>query len=84
MAINLRTLAVETREQRLGAITAWDGRASDLAEQSGYSRSDCASACGASKAARICELESPFSQGSTCSEQIAKSQASNIRDAVLI
>lgn len=83
MAINLRSPSAETREQRLGTITSWDGPASRLAHESAFSRGDCGPGCGG-KGQRICELESPFSQGSTCSEQIAESQASNVRDAVLV
>jgi nitrogenase molybdenum-iron protein alpha chain len=83
MTINLRPAAVETREQRLGTITAWDGRASDLAEQSGFSRGDCAAGCSG-KGSKICELEGPFTQASTCAEQIVEGQASSIRDAVLV
>lgn len=86
MAINLREASVESREQRLGTIVNWDGKASDLADQSGFSRGGCGARCGASGGTipRICELESPFTQGTGCSEQIVENQASHVRDAVLI
>ena len=45
MPINLKTTVVESREQRLGTIVAWEGQATDLAEKSGYSRGNCASGC---------------------------------------
>jgi nitrogenase molybdenum-iron protein alpha chain len=87
MAINLKTSSVETREQRLGTVIGWDGKATELAEESAYSRGDCSS-CGAGgrgvKARRVCELEGPFTQGSVCSEMMVECQAGNIRDAVLI
>ncbi|ABC21598.1 nitrogenase component 1 [Rhodospirillum rubrum] len=84
MPINLKTSVVESREQRLGTIIAWDGKASDLSKESAYARSEgCGSACGA-KARRVCEMRSPFSQGSVCSEQMVECQAGNVRGAVLV
>ncbi|CAH2598777.1 Nitrogenase [Rhodovastum atsumiense] len=85
MAINLRTAAVETREQRLGTIIGWDeGSAAALAEQSDFSRG-CGTGCGpGTKGSRICELQSPFTQGGSCSEQVVQGQAGSILDAVLI
>jgi nitrogenase molybdenum-iron protein alpha chain len=83
MPINLKTAVVESREQRLGTVIGWDGKASDLAEESGYARGDCNAKCG-QKARRICELRSPFTQGSVCSEQMVECQAGNVRGAVLI
>jgi len=82
MPINLRTPVVESREQRLGTVVAWDGRASDLVEESGYSRG-CRAGCGG-KARRVCEIRGPFSQGSVCSEMMVENQAGHILDAVLI
>jgi nitrogenase molybdenum-iron protein alpha chain len=82
MAINLKTSVVESREQRLGSIVGWDGSASELSEASGYSRGDCGG-CG-SKGKRICEQESPFSQGMSCSEMMVECQAGHIRKAVLV
>ncbi|MTV48248.1 nitrogenase [Heliobacillus mobilis] len=81
--INLDTPVVESREQRLGTIIAWDGKASELSKESAYGRGSCGSGCG-DKARRLCELQGPFTQGSVCSEQMVECQAGNVRDAVLI
>jgi nitrogenase molybdenum-iron protein alpha chain len=83
MPINLKTSVVESREQRLGTVIGWQGRASDLATESAYARADCNAKCG-QKARRVCELSSPFTQGSVCSEQMVECQAGNVRGAVLI
>ena len=83
MAINLKTPVVESREQRLGSIVAWDGSASELSEASNYSRGDC-SGCGAGKRRACAELDSPFSQGMSCSEMMVECQAGHVRGAVLI
>jgi nitrogenase molybdenum-iron protein alpha chain len=83
MPINLKTAVVESREQRLGTIIGWDGKASDLSKESAYARGGCEAKCG-QKARRICELQGPFTQGSVCSEQMVECQAGNVRDAVLI
>jgi len=83
MPINLKTSVVESREQRLGTVIGWQGSAAELAEQSAYARGDCNAKCG-QKARRICELRSPFTQGSVCSEQMVECQAGNVRGAVLI
>ncbi|PIP00304.1 nitrogenase component 1 [Pleomorphomonas carboxyditropha] len=86
MAINLKTAVVESREQRLGTIIGWHGRASDLARESAYARGGC-DGCGGSdgrKARRVCELKGPFTQGSVCSEQMVECQAGNVRNAVLV
>ena len=74
---------MESREQRLGTIIAWDGKASELSQQSEYARKSCSSGCG-EKGRRLCELKGPFTQGSVCSEQMVECQAGHIRDAVLI
>ena len=79
--INLDIPEVESREQRLGTIIAWDGKASELSEQSSYERRGCA---GKGKQCRLCEVKGPFTQGSVCSEQMVECQAGNVRDAVLI
>ncbi len=71
MKINLKTPVVESREQRLGTIIAWDGKASELSKESAYARGNCGDACG-DKARRLCELEGPFTQGSVCSEQMVE------------
>ena len=83
MPINLKTAVVESREQRLGTIIGWDGKASDLSKESAYARGGCESKCG-QKARRICELQGPFTQGSVCSEQMVECQAGHVRDAALI
>jgi nitrogenase molybdenum-iron protein alpha chain len=59
-------------------------RPTELAENSGYSRGDCGSSCGPGKGGKICELQSPFTQGAGCAEQTVEYQASHVRDAVLI
>ncbi len=74
--INLKTPVVESREQRLGTVVSWSGSASDLVRQSGYS-----GGCGE---CTLCEMRTPFSQGSVCSEQMVECQAGQVRDAVLI
>lgn len=81
MAINLDTPVVESREQRLGTIIAWDGKASDLSQASNFSQ-----ACGGCDSAgcKLCEMRGPFTQGSVCSEQMVECQAGNVRGAVLI
>jgi nitrogenase molybdenum-iron protein alpha chain len=80
MAINLKTPVVETREQRLGTIIRWDGKASELCEQS---RSFCQSS-GCSSASSLTEFESSFTQANMCSESITVSQATIIKNSVLI
>ncbi|GAE83130.1 nitrogenase [Bacteroides reticulotermitis JCM 10512] len=77
--INLNTTVVESREQRLGTIIAWDGKASELSEASQYQNG-----CGSGRGCGLCEVRGPFSQGSVCSEQMVECQAGHIRDAVLI
>ena len=83
MAINLKTPVVESREQRLGTVIAWDGTASQLAEESGFARGGDCGGCG-SKARKLCEVQGPFTQGSICSEMMVECQAGNIRDAVTV
>jgi nitrogenase molybdenum-iron protein alpha chain len=74
--LNLKTPVVESREQRLGTIVSWEGKASELVELSAYS-----GGCGG---CTLCELSSPFTQGSVCSEQMVECQAGHVREAVLI
>lgn len=81
--INLNTPVVESREQRLGTIIAWDGKASDLSKESDYARRGCGGNDG-QQGCRLCEIRGPFTQGSVCSEQMVECQAGNVRDAVLI
>ena len=80
MAINLRTPQAETREQRLGTITQWEGRAQDLARDSAFTYG-CGRDCGEG-GRRLCELSSPYSQASMCAEQIAVTNATIERDMV--
>jgi len=83
MKINLDTPVVESREQRLGTIIAWDGKASDLSAESRYATGGCGASCG-EKGRRLCELKGPFTQGSVCSEQMVECQAGHVREAVLV
>ena len=80
--INLTLDTPQNREMRLGSIIAWDGSASELAEQSAYAQRSCGSKCG--KSCRLCELSVPFQQSSMCSQQIATCQAGNLTDCILI
>jgi nitrogenase molybdenum-iron protein alpha chain len=82
MKINLKTPVVESREQRLGTIIAWDGKASDLSQESAYARG-CGEICS-EKGRRLCEAKGPFTQGTSCSEMMVENQAGHIRGAVLI
>jgi nitrogenase molybdenum-iron protein alpha chain len=81
MPINLRTAEAETREQRLGTITQWDGSASQLAADSVFTHG-----CGRARdgGRRLCEAASPFQQASMCAEHIAVTNATIIRDSVVI
>jgi nitrogenase molybdenum-iron protein alpha chain len=79
--INLEEVTIGNREQRLGSIISWSGKASELSDLSGYSRGQCK---GKGPGCRLCEVKGPFSQGTGCSEQMIGCQAGNIRDAVLI
>lgn len=81
--INLKIAEVESREQRLGTIIAWDGRASDLHKQSNYEARSYGCK-GKGNGCKLCEVKGPFTQGSVCSEQMVECQAGNVRDAVLI
>jgi nitrogenase molybdenum-iron protein alpha chain len=78
---------VENREMRLGTIIGWDGKASELLEQSNYEyRSAKKHGCngGGGKACRLCELNSPLNQQTMCANAIVECQAGNITDCVLI
>ena len=44
--INLELDTPQNREMRLGSIIAWDGSASELVEESDYSKRSCAGKCG--------------------------------------
>lgn len=81
MKFDLKTSIVKTREQRLGTIIGWrTGKASELSRDSAFTCSGCKGNGGK----RLCEAVGPFTQGSTCSEQMVECQAGNVRDAVLI
>ncbi|MDR3375336.1 MAG: nitrogenase component 1 [Ancalomicrobiaceae bacterium] len=82
MAINLRTPQAETRDQRLGTITQWQGSARQLAQDSTFTYA-CGRDCGPG-GRRLCELSSPYSQASMCAEQIAVTNATIIKDTVVI
>ncbi|WP_044973778.1 nitrogenase component 1 [Ruminococcus sp. HUN007] len=80
---------IENREMRLGSIISWDGKASELVEQSRYEEralknSGCPGAGRNGEGCRLCELNMPFNQQSMCANSIAACQAGNIRDCVLI
>lgn len=80
MTINFDTPVVVSREQRLGTIIGWDGKASELSKESDALCGGCQSPGGK----KLCELRGPFTQGSVCSEQMVECQAGNVRDAVLV
>jgi nitrogenase molybdenum-iron protein alpha chain len=82
MAINLRTPQVETREQRLGTITQWEGGADQLARDSAFTFG-CAKGCD-NGGRRLCEQSTPFSQASMCAEHIAVTNATVIQESVVI
>src|SRR5208283_3959987 len=82
MAINLRTPQAETRDQRLGTITQWEGGARELARDSAFTYG-CGRDCGPG-GRRLCELSSPYSQASMCAEQIAVTNATIIKDTVVV
>jgi nitrogenase molybdenum-iron protein alpha chain len=88
MAINLKTTQVPNREQRLGTIIRWEGPASELVQDSVYTYGG-KKTCGAGKSCgsggkRLCELESPFTQGNMCTECIAVSQAFMIKGSTVV
>jgi nitrogenase molybdenum-iron protein alpha chain len=82
MAINLRTTQAETREQRLGTITHWEGSAGQLARDSAHTYG-CAKGCD-NGGRRLCEQNTPFAQASMCAETIAVINATIIQDTVVI
>ena len=86
MPINLRTTQAETREQRLGTITQWEGNAGQLARDSAFSHGcggKSGGGCG-NGGRKLCEQNSPFSQASMCAEVIAVTNATIIQDSVVI
>ncbi|MDR1923878.1 MAG: hypothetical protein LBQ66_05855 [Planctomycetaceae bacterium] len=78
--INLQVADCETREQRLGTIIGWSGKASELSALSNKAR--CGG--GGRRECALCEIKSPFTQGSVCCEQMVECQAGNVRNAVLV
>lgn len=81
MKFNLDTSVVKTREQRLGTIIGWKtGKTSELSRDSAFTCENCKANGGR----KLCEAVGPFTQGSTCSEQMVECQAGHVRDAVLI
>lgn len=84
--INLDMTSIENREMRLGTITAWDGKASELLEASNYNersqgKKGC---CGSKKACKLCELNMPLNQQTMCANAIVECQIGNITDCILI
>jgi nitrogenase molybdenum-iron protein alpha chain len=82
MAINLRTTQAETREQRLGTITLWEGNADQLARDSAHTHG-CGRGCD-NGGQRLCEQSTPFAQASMCAEHIAVTNATIIQEALVI
>jgi nitrogenase molybdenum-iron protein alpha chain len=82
MALNLRTPQVETRDQRLGTITQWEGSAGQLARDSAFTYG-CSKGCD-NGGRRLCEQSSPFAQASMCAEHIAVTNATIIQQSVVI
>jgi nitrogenase molybdenum-iron protein alpha chain len=82
MPINLRTTQAETREQRLGTITQWEGTADQLARDSAFTHG-CGTGCG-NGGRKLCEQSSPFPQASMCAENIAVTNATIIQGSLVI
>ncbi len=84
--INLDMTSIENREMRLGTITAWDGKASDLVKASSYDERSQKNkgGCGSGRACRLCELNTPLNQQTMCANNIVECQIGNITDCVLI
>ncbi|MGA2654320.1 MAG: nitrogenase component 1 [Terracidiphilus sp.] len=82
MSINLKTPVVENREQRLGTIIRWEGSAAELVRDSACT-SASGNGCGRN-GRKLCELDSPFTQASMCSECITVTQSTVIQESVVI
>lgn len=84
--INLNIADVKNREQRLGTIISWNGKASDLVKSSEYERRGKGERkkCGSEKRCKLCGEAGPFTQGTTCSGAMVDCQAGMVIDAVLI
>jgi len=76
MAIDLNRVDVESREQRLGTLTRWEGSAAALTRA-------CAGA-GRRGCGPTCREDGPFRQATMCAEHIAVTNATIIQDAVVI
>jgi len=80
MAIDLDRVDVESRDQRLGTLTRWEGNAARLVR-------DCAAAgsgCGKRGRGPACRDDGPFRQATMCAEHIAVTNATIIQEAVVI
>lgn len=84
--INLDMTSIENREMRLGTITSWDGKASELLEASNYNErsQEKKGGCGSRKACKLCELNMPLNQQTMCANAIVECQIGNITDCILI
>ena len=83
--INLDMTECENREMRLGTITAWDGKASELYKASNYDlRSQKKQGGCGERACRLCEMSSPMNQQTMCANAIVECQIGNITDCILI
>lgn len=84
--INLDMTSIENREMRLGTITSWDGKASELLEASNYNERSQGKkgVCGSRKVCKLCELNMPLNQQTMCANAIVECQIGNITDCVLI
>lgn len=77
MPINLKTTVAQRREERLGTIIGWEGKASDLLRES-------RSVCGSCGSGRLCELDSPYTEGSHCSDGPIYFQLVSLQESVLV
>lgn len=84
--INLQMTAVENRETRLGTITSWDGKASELVGQYDIRTQQKKGGCSSngSRACKLCDLNMPFNQQTMCANAIVECQIGNITDCILI
>lgn len=82
MSVKLRMPQAETRDQRLGTITRWEGTAAQLALDSAFTYG-CAKGCN-NGGRKLCERSSPYAQASMCAENIAVTNATVIQESVVI
>jgi nitrogenase molybdenum-iron protein alpha chain len=83
MTINLKTSEVPNREQRLGTIIRWEGAASELVLDS-HATYGPKKSCGGQQGRKLCELDSPFTQGNMCAECVTIGQGIMIKGSVVI